>query len=72
LEDKDKWGDKTSILKVGHESRKRKRINVNLHIRLVPPGGGGKRDVGRMDEDDLGKITGPKENDGDELTHLPD
>jgi hypothetical protein len=29
LEDKDKWGDKTSILKEDHESRKRERINKN-------------------------------------------
>ena len=27
LEDKDKWGDKTSLLSACHESRKRERIN---------------------------------------------
>ncbi len=34
LEDQDKMGDKTSILKVGHESRKRKRINE--HDSFIP------------------------------------
>ena len=33
---------------------------------------GGKGDVGRMHEDDLGKISGPKENTSGELTHRPD
>jgi hypothetical protein len=45
--------------------------HVNLHNRLVYPGGVGKRVMGRMDEDDLGKVTGPKENAGRDLTYLP-
>ena len=45
--------------------------HVNLYSRLVPPGGGWKRGIGRMDEDDLGKVTGPKENAGSDFTYLP-
>jgi hypothetical protein len=50
-----------------------KRTNhFNLHDRLVSPGkGGGKRVIGRMDEDDLGKVTGPKENTVRDFTYLP-
>jgi hypothetical protein len=33
--------------------------------------GGGKRVIGRMDEDDLGKVTGPKENTSRGFTYLP-
>jgi hypothetical protein len=49
-----------------------KRTNhINLHDRLVSPGKGGKRVSGRMDEDDLGKVTGPKENTVSDFTYLP-
>ena len=44
--------------------------HVNLHSRLVPLGGGGKRGVGRMDDDDLGKVTRPKENAASDFKQL--
>ncbi len=32
---------------------------------------GGKGGIGRMDEDDLGKVTRPRENDASDFTYLP-
>jgi hypothetical protein len=39
---------------------------------LIPPGGGGERVVGKMDEADHGWITKPKKTVTGELTHIPD
>jgi hypothetical protein len=78
LEDKDKWGDTTSLLSACHESRKRERINEDglfmphqkgpitstytANSVTGSSGGGGNRVAGRMDEYDLGKVTEPIEN----------
>jgi hypothetical protein len=85
LEVKDKQGDKTSILKVGHESRKREGINEDgsfIHHQKGPitstykvdwflPEGEGRELLGEWKKM-TSKITGPKENDAGELTHLPE
>jgi hypothetical protein len=46
--------------------------DVTTNLIFFPPGGGGKRVVGRMDEVDLGEVTRPKKNATSELSHIPD
>jgi hypothetical protein len=45
--------------------------HIHIHNRLVPPGGGGTRDVERMDEVDLGSVSRPKENATGKLSYVP-
>ena len=66
------------IQKSGKKQRRRcihvtsERTNhIHIHGRLVPPGGGGTRAVGRMDEVDLGSVSRPKENVTGELSYVP-
>jgi hypothetical protein len=42
-----------------------------LYHRLVPPGGGRKGGTWGMDEDDLGKFSGPQKNDVRNVKQLP-
>jgi hypothetical protein len=65
------------IQKTGKNQRRRciheapERTNhIHIHDRLVPPGGGGTRVEGRMDEVDLGQVTWPKENVTGELSNV--
>jgi hypothetical protein len=41
------------------------------HYVTVPPGGRRKGEIGRMDEDDIGKVTRPKKNNTINITFLP-
>jgi hypothetical protein len=60
---------KGSISTEGHELLEDKEIQI--HCRLVSPGGTGTRVAGTMDEGDLGQITRPKENATGELPRIP-
>jgi hypothetical protein len=55
-----------------YEKAPERTNHVNIHRRLVSPGGRGKSTVGRIHEVDLGEITRPKKNVTGELTHIPD
>jgi hypothetical protein len=44
---------------------------IKIHDRLVPPGVGGTRALGRMNEVDLGQVTRPKENVTGEISYVP-
>ncbi len=84
LEDKKIWGNETSLHGTVYESRKRERSNEDGLFMPHQKGPitstftvdwflreGQGREAGRMDEDDLGQITRPKENATDELPHIP-
>jgi hypothetical protein len=59
------------LMKTSRSCPTKRTNHVNVQSRLVPPGGGRKRIARRMDEDDLGKVTRPKENAASDLTYLP-
>jgi hypothetical protein len=70
------WDAPFIRMRIGKENHASYVVSINSSIknhysRLESPRGGGKRVVGRMDEDDLGKVTGPKENAVIDLTYLP-
>jgi hypothetical protein len=65
LEDKEIWGNETTLREAIYDSR-----------HSLPTGSSGRpgtrtRADGRMDEDDLGQITGSKENVTDKLSYVP-
>jgi hypothetical protein len=62
--------ERTKTSAVGHATPERTN-HIHFHWRLVPPGGTVTRAARRMDEDDLGQITGSKENATDELPYVP-
>ncbi len=83
LEDIDRWWDKTSLLKEYYESRKGERIHEDgsfmTHQKgpitstyttdwFLREGELRKGDTRRMDEDDLGQVSGPKKNAASNVT----